>query len=110
MFNSIKTWALLFHQRENEITEIDEVREDEEEGERDEGIKVVDTLVPLPDCEMTLKMLIYSPVHPSLLHLTLLFSPSASMWDYELLRDSLCITHFKWDVRAQLSTIFTEEL
>lgn len=46
------------------------------EGERDEGIKVVDTLVPLPDCEMTLKMLIYSPVHPSLLHLTPLLSIS----------------------------------
>lgn len=32
------------------------------------------------------------------------------MWDYEVLQDSLCITHFKWDARAQLSTIFTKEL
>ena len=35
-----------------------EVREDEE----DEGIKVVDTLAPLPDWEMTLKLLIHSPL------------------------------------------------
>lgn len=41
-----------------------EVREDEE----DEGIKVVDTLAPLPDWEMTLKLLIHSPsLHPSFL-------------------------------------------
>lgn len=46
--------------------------EEEEEGERDEAIKGVDTLVPLPDSEMTLRLLI----HPSLLHLTPLLSIS----------------------------------
>lgn len=80
----------------------------EEEGERDEAIKVVNTLVPLPDCEMTLKLLIYSPCSP--LPPSSDSSPSASMRDYEVLQDSLCITHFKWYARAQLSTIFTEEL